>query len=587
MPPALARFPEVWAVDFEFFASDGNRPAPICCVAMELRSGRVVRRWGDEMQQPIDMCPDALVLAYFASAEMSCYLVLGWPLPAHVLDLYAEFRVLTNGREFEAGNHGRSLLAALAYFGLSHLDPDVKANWRSRILAGPPYSDQDREGILDYCQGDSVALAQLLPRLVDASQHRPHWLDHALLRGRYMRAVARMEHVGTPMDAPLHARLIAGWSQVKASVIAAVGDRYPVFDGLRFDHRAFEGWLATRGMMWPRTDTGRLSTSVDTFRQMARVYPVVAPLHEVLNHLGKLKLSDVRIGIDGRNRAMLSPFGTATGRNNPSTSGFAFGPAVWLRSLIKPTAGSGLAYIDFSSQELGIAAALSGDQALARAYLSGDPYLAFAIDAGQAPLGATKETHKQVRDLCKQLVLGTNYGMGERTLGASLGVPTAKARHLLDAHRRTYEVFWAWSQRVADNALLRGYLDTCFGWRLHVTAGTKPTSLLNHPMQSHGAEMLRLACCLATEAGIRVCAPVHDALLIEAPLQDLDDAVEATRDQMARASRIVLDGFEVRTEADLIPYPRRYSDRRGDAMWAMVMRALDQSEREHVVSAGA
>ena len=34
--------------------------------------------------------------------------------------------------------------------------------------------------------------------------------------------------------------------------------------------------------------------------------------------------------------------------------------ATWLRSLIKPEPGTALAYVDFSSQEMGIAAALSG-----------------------------------------------------------------------------------------------------------------------------------------------------------------------------------------------------------------------------------
>ena len=42
-------------------------------------------------------------------------------------------------------------------------------------------------------------------------------------------------------------------------------------------------------------------------------------------------------------------------------------------------------------------------------------------------------------------------------------------------------------------------------------------------MQANGAEMLRLACCFATERGVRVCAPVHDAILIEAPGEGHND----------------------------------------------------------------
>jgi hypothetical protein len=44
-------------------------------------------------------------------------------------------------------------------------------------------------------------------------------------------------------------------------------------------------------------------------------------------------------------------------------------------------------------------------------------------------------------------------------------------------------------------------------------------------MQGNGAEMLRIACIFLTEAGIRVCAPVHDALLIELPLVGLEVGV--------------------------------------------------------------
>mgnify|MGYP002396980360 CR=1 FL=1 len=95
-------------------------------------------------------------------------------------------------------------------------------------------------------------------------------------------------------------------------------------------------------------------------------------------------------------------------------------------------------------------------------------------------------------------------------------------------------------------------------------------------MQANGAEMLRLACCLVTEAGIRVCAPVHDAILIEAPLETLDEAIETTQALMAEASRIVLDGFELRSDAKAYRYPDRYSDARGLQMWETVQQVLER-----------
>ncbi len=102
-----------------------------------------------------------------------------------------------------------------------------------------------------------------------------------------------------------------------------------------------------------------------------------------------MRLNDLAVGRDGRNRLLLSPFGSRSGRNTPSNTKFIFGPSAWLRGLIRPPSGHGLAYVDWSSQEVGIAAALSGDPRLIAAYQSGDPYLAFAKQIGAVPADAT------------------------------------------------------------------------------------------------------------------------------------------------------------------------------------------------------
>ena len=88
--------------------------------------------------------------------------------------------------------------------------------------------------------------------------------------------------------------------------------------------------------------------------------------------------------------------------------------------------------------------------------------------------------------------------------------------------------------------------------------------------------MLRLACCLATERGIEVCAPVHDAVLICAPLDRLDADIAGMRVAMAEASRIVLNGFELGTDVAIVRYPDRYSDKRGLKMWNEVTALIEQ-----------
>src|SRR5262249_48012560 len=147
---------------------------------------------------------------------------------------------------------------------------------------------------------------------------------------------------------------------------------------------------------------------------------------------------------------------------------FIFGPSVWLRGLIKPPPGSAIAYIDWKQQEFGIAAALSGDQAMLAAYQSGDPYLAFAKQAGAVPADATGTSHKPQRELFKQCVLAVQYGMEEKSLALRIGQPVIVARGLLQAHRETYRTFWRWSDAAVDHAMLRGAIHTVFGWHLRV-----------------------------------------------------------------------------------------------------------------------
>ena len=235
-------------------------------------------------------------------------------------------------------------------------------------------------------------------------------------------------------------------------------------------------------------------------------------------------------------------------------------------------------YIDWEQQEHGIAAALSGDSAMQAAYLSGDPYLEFAKQAGAVPVGVTKQSHGPVRELFKQCALAVAYGMEADGLARRIGQPPIVARGLLRAHHEAYRKFWAWSDAAVDRAMLTGSLQTTFGWPIHIGENPNPRSLRNFPMQANGAEMLRLAACFATEDGIEVCALIHDAVLIAAPLDRLVHDIERMEAAMAKASRIVLDGFELRTDVHVVRHPDRYRDSRGALMWERVTRLIEARE---------
>jgi hypothetical protein len=145
-------------------------------------------------------------------------------------------------------------------------------------MSGGPWSPAERQRILDYCQTDVDPLGALLERMLPAIQSRPNGLGQALLRGRYMVAVARMERTGVPIDHEMLDRLRTHWGGIKRELIAAIDVDYGVYEGMTFKAGLFAGYLADNGIDWPRTSTGRLQLNQDTFRDMAKRYPQLEAL---------------------------------------------------------------------------------------------------------------------------------------------------------------------------------------------------------------------------------------------------------------------------------------------------------------------
>jgi len=568
------RYPNgVWGVDFEFHplaGQEGNPPVPVCMVARNFQNGETIRLWQDELTHrdsaPFPTDGTTLVVAFYASAEASCFEVLGWPQPMHLLDLFTAFRINTNGLSLPAGN---GLVGALAWFGLPSISSGEKDEMRDLVLRGGPWGEKERSAILNYCESDVVALE----RLFTALEPTLDW-PRVLLQSQYSIAAASIELVGVPIDVPTFNEMQAHRQLLQAELVRRLDAKFQVYDGTTFKQERFSHYLARNGMQWPRLESGSLDLSDDTFKDMCRAYPDLEPLRQTRKFMSASRNCALQIGEDGRNRCMLSMYRSKTGRNQPSNSKSIFGLPSWMRGFIQPRPGYALAYIDWCQQEFGIAAALSRDKAMLEAYESGDPYLAFAKQAGAAPPDATKHSHKQVRDQFKACVLAVQYGMAEESLAHRISQPVARARQLLHLHRATYRQFWCWVDGIVNEATLGQKLWTVFGWTLHVTGAANARSLCNFPMQANGAEMMRLACIRLVRDGIKVCTPVHDAILIEAPESEIGAAVAHTQRVMAAASGAVLSGFELTTDVKLIRHPDRFLEDRGTPMWNLVVDIL-------------
>lgn len=534
----------------------GECPAPIALAAMDVRSGDVVEVIGPHLRTigrpPYPTKDDTLVITTDAQALFGLHLALGWPMPERLIDLLLEHRNTINGcAHISVGG----LAGALLFHGRPASDALLSVSSAQNL--------QRRLGAV-------AALFKVMAPELD--------IGRAILRGRYLRAVSRIEATGIPIDTNTLTAMRRNWSDLRRRIIGQVDRGSSIYRGERFDEEAFSAWLGVQGIYWPRTSSRRLNLGDESWREMARLYPQVRPLKELRSTLLAFDPSALAVGCDGRNRTPIRPFSTVTGRNAPSTKSSVLGPASWVRHLIKPAPRMAVALIDWEQQEFGIAAALSGDEAMKTMYATGDPYLAMAKATGAAPADATPGSHADVRERYKASALGILYGIGAERLALQLGIERSTAKALLDDHRRSFPGFWEWSADVETRALLDGVQRSIFGWLRHVKPPLKPMSLRNFPVQSAGAEMLRLACCSVTEAGITVCAPNHDALIIEAPVCDLAEAVATTRRLKADASEVVLDGFALRTSVKTVAAPNRWRDHRGLAVWNAVATAIGLDE---------
>ena len=578
-------FRELWPVDTEFYPGaglanggrEGDPPTPLCLVALEMRTGRIIRLWQDELGRfaPYPLDSDNLFIGYLNSAEFGFHIARDWGQPACALDAYVEFRHYVNDGSVKSGDREKGfygLAGALRYFCEDGIDTAHKTDMRDRILQGPPFTREERELILRYCESDVCALARLVQHIVPTIKSLPH----AMMRAKFMWAVAQQERRGIPLDLRLLTRLRERWDGMQGELVREMNAPFGVYefekDGKpHWRKHLFADYTKRNRMSWPRYPNGTLDERDKTFREMEGRYPQISPLRELRYSISKLRLNDLSVGGDGRNRTLLGPYGTKTGRNAPSNSKYAFGPAKWIRFLITPPPGRALVHRDYQQQEVRIAAVVSGDAALLEACESGDVYLGIAEQLGFEPSEA-------VRDMFKTVVLGIQYGLGVRTLAMRIGISLFEAAEILARLRARFRTFEAYAQSVADHAGLALEISTPFDWTMQCPPGINPRTVRNFPIQATGAEILHVACILAERRGIHIIAPVHDALMAEADLGLVEESSVALDRVMRDAASVVLRGYELPTDVQIRRPGERYFDKRGAEMWTTVERLLTKLE---------
>jgi DNA polymerase-1 len=202
--------------------------------------------------------------------------------------------------------------------------------------------------------------------------------------------------------------------------------------------------------------------------------------------------------------------------------------------------------VDWSQVEVGVAAAMYGDNDLVRMFNSGDVYSAmaqyfFREELPEGDLGITgtefKEKHKELRNQMKSCTLGIIYGITRVGLSQILGTTKAKAAALQKRFMAMFPHLQAALIIAAQCGAIRGYAFTISGLKRYRAKGGDATRwernwLTNHPVQGSAAVVFKAAGNrldkLYQQYGSRIIIPLHDAFIFEAPLNELKNVAELT-----------------------------------------------------------
>lgn len=393
----------------------------------------------------------------------------------------------------------------------------------------------------------------------------------------YQKSVAAMELRGLPVAYDEYQEIRRHRPAILDGLIGTVNQVTPVFVERKFKKHPMLRWCRGVGILWPvkpSETTGKPYQPFDdeTLKEMESRHPFIAAVRQVKKTMERFKEQSFAVDPSThRHYFSTNTFGAITGRNG--MKGFIFNGPKWLRFLIVPESpGHVLVYFDFEAQEIGIAAALSGDPEMWAMYQAGDPHMAFAIRAGAAPVHATKETHGAVRRKYKSINLGVIYVQSEYGIAIKLGISIREARAILDDHRRLFPRFWQWSERMVQSAFDRGYISTPCGWRCIVPPTSNERTWMNWPMQAVGGDIMRLVMIYLYRQNVQVLAVIHDGFVATCRRDQIADLRDAFDYACNTACEHVLPGFSLRVGST--EFEDRFEDEDGLEMWQRIQTIL-------------
>jgi hypothetical protein len=489
--------------------------------------------------------------------------------------------------------------ASLVEIVANRLDIDLNSEHKERmrdlILNSEIYSEQEKKEIMEYCSSDIKYLKQLANKLFELFPHSDHLLREQLKVCQWMISTAIIERNGFPVEIDKFLNFCENVDELRKKIIDSCNNVHKFFENYVRKYDLYKDLIEHYKIQnFPTSKSGKYKSDKQTLKDYW-AYPEFKKLYETATALSELRYFKNKerilknIGSDNRDRVMTSPFGTVTTRNAPSVkNGWFLAMSTWMRSLISDERLYGC---DYASQEILVMALIAKDKNLQKAYKEGDPYTWFAKQAKLMPQdGNGKKEFRHIRNLCKALLLGIGFGMGNVALAGHLtasrvnsldnetkllidnskkddtlkakansvvdsltiigddkilGVPKHnQAKYYKNLYTDVFQEVKKYGNWVRDSYKKNGFLKLKDGWTIQHF--NKMTTTSNFEIQGNAQVVLREAVRLCILRDIEVVATLHDAIYI---MKNKDNDVEILEKCMKEAFMNVLNNDDIRVDS--------------------------------------
>ena len=510
-------------------------------------------------------------IGHFSKVELFCLWKLGLNEPNLLWDTFIFEKALQMGRhhhkykllkmadeyeQIQAKEEARkqkifgfSLLATCQRYGVPYRMEAEKERLQQSFLV---HSNEDHfsEEQIEYSAEDAIAAALLYPLQIQRAVQKGQIHHCQTVEMPWVITNARFEWNGVRIDEKKRDEAIARIGAHKARLEEYLAAEYGIEKTQ--SHKQLTAFFQSCGLLHKFQKKGKVSFDKKIMKENAALHPAIAILRatrRASDLLADKLLSPDFLNEDGRVRAEHQQLGTDTGRQTSRWPNL-LGLDRVLRPLVIPDQGYGIGEVDWSQVEVGVAAAIYGDNELVRMFNSGDVYSAMAQHFFRDKLPVEdlaisgkefKGKHKELRNQMKSCTLGIIYGITAVGLSQTLGTTKAKAEALQKRFMGMFPHLKKGLALAAHHGAIRGYALTVTGLKRYRARSGEATRwernwLTNHPVQGSAAVVFKAAGNrldkLYQRHDARIIIPVHDAFIFEAPLNALKAVAEITAGEM-------------------------------------------------------